>query len=144
MDLSRFLMRRDEEPGFRPGLAPGAFPRSPETITGAAAFAKDSPTPSADARRLRSEGFISFTVAPIRGPHKSAGVTNVALYETARGARHSMANDLRRDSKPHVANALWVQGRCYFTLGNQGPGPLAGRLSKGVQAIYSRTRGQCP
>ena len=47
-------------------------------------------------------------------------------------------------SEPHVANVSWVQGRCYLTLGNQGPGPLAGRLSSGVRAIYERTNGQCP
>jgi len=37
-----------------------------------------------------------------------------------------------------------VQGRCYLVLGNQGPGPFAGPLSTGVQAIYKRTNGQCP
>ena len=93
----------------------------------------------ADARRLRSEGFISFTVEPIRGPRETAGLTNVALYKTAEGAKHSMAHDLRPDviraggpsrtsasspsagvpgargwtaSEPHVGNVLWVQGRC--------------------------------
>lgn len=125
---------------------------------------------AADARRLRSEGFISFTLGPIRGP-RTAGVTNVALYKTAEGAKHSVAHDLRPDvirvpgpveklryftvkgvpgargwtaAKPHVGNVSWVQGRCYFTLGNQGPGPFIGPLSTAVRAIYERTSGQCP
>ena len=169
-DLKRFLMRKGEEPGFRPGAAPGAMPRSGETITGLKAFVTDMRLGPADERRLRSEGFISFTVEPIRGP-QSAGVMNVALYETAEGAKHSLAHEVRPDvirafgpvenlrfftvpgvpgargwtaSEPHVGNVQWVQGRCMFVLGNQGPGPFVGPLSAGVRAIYKRTDGQCP
>ena len=169
-DLDRFLMRKDEEPGFRPGARPDQAPRSRETITGVNAFVKDLHLAPADARRLRSEGFISFMAQPIRGP-RTAGVTNVALYETAEGAKHSLAHELRPDviralgpvenlrffavpgvpgargwtaSKPHVGNVQWVQGRCMLVLGNQGPGPFAGPLSKGARAIYERTNGQCP
>ena len=168
--LDRFLMRRDEEPGFRPGALPGASPRSRETITSLEAFVKELHLSPADARRLRAEGFISFTVQPIHGP-RSPGVTNVALFETAEGAKHSMAHDLRPEvirapgpvedlryftvrgvpgargwtaSNPHVGNVSWVQGRCYLTLGNAGPGPFPGPLSKAAQAIYERTNGQCP
>jgi len=131
---------------------------------------KDEHLTPADARRLRSEGFISLTLAPIRGP-RTAGVTNVALYTTAAGAKHSMAHDLRPSvihalgpvahlqyfsvsgvpgargwtaSKPHVGNVSWVQGRCYLTIGNAGPGPFSGPLSKAVRAIYARTNGECP
>jgi hypothetical protein len=170
VDLTRMLMRANEEPGFRPGALPDALPRSRETFTGVDAFAKAMGLPPAEVRRLRSEGFISFTVGPIRGPRKTAGLTNVALYETPEGARRSMAHDVRPDviraygpiqnlrffsvpgvpgargwtaSEPHVANVLWVQGRCYLTLGNQGPGRLEGRLSSGVRAIYERTKGLC-
>jgi hypothetical protein len=100
-DLDRFLMRKGEEPGFRPGAAPGALPRSRETITGVKAFVKDSHLTQADARRLRSEGFISFTFQPIRGP-RTAGVTNVALFATAEGAQHHMAHELR----PNVIRAF--------------------------------------
>jgi hypothetical protein len=168
-DLSPFLMQKDEEPGFRPGRQPGALPDKRETVTGVDAFAKFQNLPAADVRRLRSEGFISFTLGPIRGP-KTAGVTNVALYETSEGARHSMAHDLRPSlirgfgveglhffsvsgvpgargwtaSKPHVGNVSWIEGRCYLTLGNQGPGPFPGPLSKAVRTIYERTKGQCP
>src|SRR3954452_7916453 len=170
-DLTRFLMRKDEEPGFRPGALPGATPRSRTKSTGVDAIVKDLGLTQADARRLRSEGFISITLGPIRGPQQTAGVTNVALYATPAGARHSMAHDLRpavihsfgpvenlryftvpgvpgargwTASSPHVGNALWVQGRCYLTLGNQGPGPFPGLLSQGVRAIYKRTNGHCP
>jgi hypothetical protein len=169
-DLDRFLMRKDEEPGFRPGAAPGAVPRSGGTITGVEAFVKDMPLAPADARRLRSEGFISYTFQPIRGP-RTAGITNVTLYATAEGAKHSLAHELRTDvirafgpvanlrrfpvpgipgargwtaSKPHVGNVNWVQGRCMLVLGNQGPGPFAGPLSTGARAIYERTNGECP
>jgi hypothetical protein len=169
-DLDRFLMRKDDEPGFRPGAAPGAVPRSGGTITGVEAFVEDLHLTQADGQRLRSEGFIAYTFQPIRGP-RTAGITNVTLYATAEGARHSMAHDLRPDvirafgpvanlrrfpvpgipgargwtaSKPHVGNVLWVQGRCMLVLGNQGPGPLAGPLSTGARTIYERTDGECP
>jgi len=169
-DLDRFLMRNDEEPGFRPGAAPGATPSSGGTITGVRAFVDDMHLPPADARRLRGEGFISFASQPIRGP-RTAGISNVALFATAEGARHNMAHELRTDvirafgpvaklrrftvpgipgargwtaSKPHVGNLGWVQGRCVLVLGNQGPGPFVGPLSTGARAIYERTNGVCP
>ena len=96
VNLNRYLMRNDEEPGFRPEARPGATPSSRETITGVKAFATEMHLTPADARRLRREGFISFTAQPIRGP-RTAGVTNVALYETPEGARHSLAHELRPD-----------------------------------------------
>jgi hypothetical protein len=146
-------------------------PQSGGTITGVNAFVKDMHLAPADARRLRSEGFISFTSAPIRGPRETAGITNVALFATAEGAKHNMAHELRTDviravgpvanlrrftvpgipgargwtaSEPHVGNLWWVQGRCVLVLGNQGPGPFAGPLSTGARAIYERTNGECP
>jgi hypothetical protein len=169
-DLDRFLFRKGEEPGFRPGAGPDQAPQSGGTITGVKAFAKDMHLAPADARRLRSEGFISFTVQPIRGP-RTAGITNVALFATAEGAQHNMAHELRTDvirsfgpvanlrrfsvpgipgargwtaSEPHVGNVNWVQGRCVLVLGNQGPGPFVGPLSRGARAIHERTNGQCP
>jgi hypothetical protein len=169
-DLDPFLMRKDEEPGFRRGAAPEAEPRSGGTITGVKAYVKDMHLAPADARRLRSEGFISYAFQPIRGP-RTAGITNVALYATAEGAKHSLAHELRTDvirafgpvanlrrftvpkipgargwtaSEPHVGNVFWVQGRCLLVLGNQGPGPFAGPLSTGARAIYERTNGRCP
>jgi hypothetical protein len=151
-DLDRFLMREDEEPGFRRGAAPGAVPRSGGTITGVEAFVKDMPLAPADARRLRSEGFISYTFQPIRGP-RTAGITNVTLYATAEGAKHSLAHELRTDvirafgpvanlrrfpvpgipgargwtaSEPHVGNVNWVQGRCMLVLVTRAPVPSPG------------------
>jgi hypothetical protein len=169
-DLDRFRMRNGEEPGFRPGAAPGATPSSVGTITGVRAFVEDMHLAPAAARRLRGEGFVSFASQPIRGP-RTAGISNVALFATAEGAQHNMAHGLRTDvirafdpvanlrrftvpgipgargwtaSKPHVGNLWWVQGRCVLVLGNQGPGPFAGPLSRGARAIYERTNGQCP
>jgi hypothetical protein len=170
-ELDRFLMRYGEEPGFRQGALPGQVPRSRDTITGVKAFVEEMRLAAADARRLRGEGFISFTAQPIRGPRETAGITNVALFATAEGAKHNMAHELRTDviravgpvanlrrftvpgipgargwtaSEPHVGNLWWVQGRCVLVLGNQGPGPFAGPLSTGARAIYERTNGQCP
>jgi len=170
VDLTPMLMRTGEEPGFRRGALPDAVPRKRETFTGVDAFAKAMDLPTGEVRRLRREGFLAFTVAPIRGPRDTAGLTNVALYETAGGAQRAMAHDLRpgviraygpieglrffsvpgvpgargwKASEPPVANALWVQGRCYLTLGNQGPGRLERALSIGARAIYKRTKDLC-
>jgi hypothetical protein len=175
-DLGRYLMRRDEEPEFRPGTGPGATPRERQTVTGVKAFVNEMNLLAADERRLSSEGFVSFTSRPIRGP-RAAGVTNVSLYETADGAERSLAHELRPDviraagplanlrffsvpgipgargwtaslpGEPEsraVGNVLWVQGRCVHVLGNQGPGPFVGPLSRGARAIYERTSEQCP
>ena len=175
-DLGRYLMRRDEEPGFRPGAAPGAMPRERGTVTGVKALVREMHLAAADERRLSSEGFLSLTFQPIRGP-RSAGVTNVSLYETAEGAKRSLAHELRPDviraagpvanvrffsvpgipgargwtaslpgapASRRVGNVLWVQGRCMHVLGNQGPGPFVGPLSRGARAIYERTSDQCP
>jgi hypothetical protein len=175
-DLGRYLMRRDEEPGFRPGAAPGALPSEPATITGVKALVSEWRLPAADERRLSSEGFISLTSQPIRGPG-SAGVTEVSLYASAEGAERSLAHELRADviravgpvenlrffsvpgipgargwtasvrgepASRRVGNVLWVQGRCLHVLGNQGPGPFVGPLSRGARAIYQRTSAQCP
>jgi hypothetical protein len=162
--LTRFLMRKDEEPGFRPV-------ERARTETGVEAFVKGGLTQS-DTRRLRSEGFISFTFQPIEGP-RTAGVTNVHLFKTAEGAKHRMAHELRPsvlrrfvqnirqrfpvpgvpgargftadDQHRHpIGHVLWVQGRCLLVLANEGPGPFAGPLSTGARAIHKRTRGQCP
>jgi hypothetical protein len=167
--LTRFLMREDEEPGFRPV-------ERPRTDTGVEEFVGNGGLTEADARRLRSDGFVSFTFQPIRGS-RTAGVTNVALYQTAEGAKHSMAHDLRpsviralgpvenlryfpvrgipgargwtaslpgEPASHAVGNVHWVQGRCFLVLGNQGPGPFAGPLSTGARAVYERTGGECP
>ena len=161
--LTPFLMRDGEEPGFR-------RVSKPRVLTGVDAFVSDLRLTPADARRLRRDGHISFMAQEITGP-RTAGITNVELFKTAEGASHNLAHELRPSvirsfgpvkglrfftvpgvpgargwsaSEPDVANAMWVQGRCMFVLGNQGPGRLTDRLSKGVRAIYERTNGQCP
>src|SRR5215211_143679 len=152
------------------------MPRERETVTGVKALVNEWDLTAADERRLSREGFVSFTSQPIRGL-RSAGVTNVSLYETAEGAKRSLLHELRPDviraegpvanlrffsvpgipdargwtaSLPGepaghaVGNVLWVQGRCVHVLGNQGPGPFVGPLSRGARAIYERSSGQCP
>jgi hypothetical protein len=169
-DLEKLLMRDGEEPGFTRGAQPDAQPSALQTLTGLDAFAADLNLPEADKSRLKEEGFLAFSAAPIRSGSEYAGVTNVALYATAAGAQHSMANDVKPDviqaggplqgfrffdvpgvpgargwsaTAPPVGNVLWVEGRCFFVLGNQGPGSLTEKLTKGVQAMYARTKGQC-
>jgi hypothetical protein len=57
------------------------------------------------------------------------------------GAHNTSLSNRASEKVPLVANVLWVQGRCYLTPGNQGPGRLEGGLSRGVRAIYERTNG---
>jgi hypothetical protein len=162
VDLESFLMRNGEQPGFRRVERAGT-----ESFD---AFVK-SVTP-AEARELRSAGFISITFQPIEGPG-TRGITNVQLFKTAKGARDTLAHEQRTDvirsrlpgakirpftvpgipgargwtapAPGHpVGNVHWVQGRCLLVLGNQGPGPLAKPLSTAALAIYKRTKGQCP
>jgi hypothetical protein len=174
--LGRYLMRRGEEPGFRPGAAPGAMPSERVTVTGVNALVAELHLPLADEQRLSDEGFVSYMAGPIRGPG-SAGITSIELYETAEGARRSLAHELRPDviragaplrnlrffdvpgipgargwtaslaGEPDsraLGNVYWLQDRCVHALGNQGPGPFVGPLSRGARAIYERTSRRCP
>lgn len=163
-DLESFLMRNGEEPGFR-------RVEQPQTITGVEELGSAGFTP-ADARRLRGYGFVATAFQPTEGA-RNAGVTAVDLFATAQGARRSMAHEVRpstiralgnvlsgrfavegvpgargwtgRDQHGNrIGHVLWVQGRCFFILGNEGRGPLAGPLSTGARAIHQRTNGQCP
>jgi hypothetical protein len=169
-DLEKLLMQDGEEPGFVRGAQPDAQPSALDTISGLDAYVKEFGLTAADKTRLQGEGFLTFVAAPIKSGAETAGVTNVALYETAAGAAHSLANDLQpavinlggqlqglqffdvpgvpgargyTATEPHVANVLWADGRCYYVLGNAGPGDLKTQLIKGVTAMYARTKGQC-
>jgi hypothetical protein len=169
-DLEKLLMQDGEEPGFVRGAQPGAQPSALDTITGIDAYVQEFGLTAADKKRLQDEGFLAFVAAPIKAGTETGGVTNVAQYETAAGAAHSLANDLKpavvdpggqlkglvffdvpgvpgargwSATEPHVANILWADGRCYYVLGNQGPGDLKAQLIKGVTAMYARTKGQC-
>ncbi|HET7736014.1 MAG TPA: hypothetical protein VFK52_08580 [Nocardioidaceae bacterium] len=165
-DLTAFLIQDNEEPGFRQEGAP-------ETIEGVDDFAAEMRLTDEEAATLRELGFVSFTVTFISGPDDSAGVSNVQLFEDAAGAEEWMAHDVSDeviklalpdakierftvDAIPGstgwtspapgapVANLLWVQGTCVFTLGNQGPGELVADITTGAEAIYRRTEGTCP
>jgi hypothetical protein len=116
-DLERFLMQKDEEPGFRPigqaeARAHGQFPEDVETITGVEALVREMRLTQADAERLEGEGFISFTAGPIRGP-RTAGVSNVSLFAAAEGAQHDVAHE----TSANVIRALGpAQGLQFFTV----------------------------
>ena len=60
------------------------------------------------------------------------------------GARGWTASLRGESASRAIGNVLWVQGRCMHVLGNQGPGPFVGPLSRGARAIYQRTSDQCP
>ena len=162
VDLDTFLMRNGEEPGFRRVDRGGTDSFD--------AFAKN--VTREEERALRRAGFISITFQPIEG-RGARGISNVQLFKTAKGAQDTLDHELRTDvirsrlpgakvrhftvpgipgargwtspAPGHpVGNVHWVQGRCMLVLGNQGPGPLAERLSTGARAIHERTKGQCP
>ena len=60
------------------------------------------------------------------------------------GARGWTASLPGEPASRRVGNVVWVQGRCMHVLGNQGPGPFVGPLSRGARAIYARTSDECP
>ena len=163
--LAPFLMRKGEEPGFRPV-------DEPQTIVGVDALLGGPEVTPADAKRLRRLGFVASIFQPTTGP-SSAGVTTIDLFETADGARRSVVHELdprvlrarglevgRRFSVSgvpggggwigrdlhdnRIGHVLWPQGRCLMLLGNEGPSPSPKALSTGAQAIYRRTGGKCP
>ena len=167
VNLERFLLRDGEEPGFKRIAAP-------RTDTGVEAFVQGGDVPDDEAQRLRRAGFIAFTFQPVVVDGGNAGVTNVHLFETARGARDWMAwetsdEGIQRqipDTKIHrfavsgipgargwtgtdlhgnrIGTVYWVQGRCMMVIGNEGEGDFVKPLSTGATAIYERTKGRCP
>jgi hypothetical protein len=166
-DVDRFLMRRGEQPGFRPdGEA--------STIVGVNAIAKYWQLAPADAQQLRDRGFISFTTRRTLGRRGAAGVHELLLFRTPEGARDQMAYDLRASTihatlpettirrftvgdvpgargwtgtdlhgNP-IGTVQWVQGRCMLLLVSEGDLPFVDVLSSGARAIYERTEGDCP
>ena len=165
VDYTRFLMRDGEQPGFR--RVESVFTEDAGTFAEKAALTK------AELSRMRSAGMGPATYQPIEGPN-SRGVTSVTLFASAQGARQWMAQEQREDyirrnmpgggrlrhfdvpgipavrgwttaKDGHgIGNVYWVQGRCLMILGSEGRGPIAGPLATGAQAIYKRTKGQCP
>jgi hypothetical protein len=88
-DVDRFLMRKGEEPGFRPD-------GDASTVVGVDAFANDPELPPAFVQQLRENGFISFTTRrTLAGGDVAAGVSEVLLFATPEGARNWMKYELR-------------------------------------------------
>jgi hypothetical protein len=166
-DLEQFLMRNGEEPGFSPDG--DAF-----TVVGVDAFAEHARLSRAEVQQLRENGFISFTTRRTLAGRDAAGVSEVLLFRTPKGARDQMTHDLRpstihailpetkirrfgvRDvpgargwtgSDLHdnpIGSVYWVQGRCMLVLVSEGDVPFVDALSTGARAIYERTGGDCP
>jgi hypothetical protein len=167
VNLERFLLRDGEEPGFKQIAAP-------RTESGVEAFVQGGDVPDDEARRLRRAGFLAFTFQPVVVDGGNAGVTNVHLFETARGARdwmewetsdegiHRQIPDTKIDRFTvsgipgargwtgtdlhgnRIGTVNWVQGRCMMVIGNEGKGDFVKPLSTGATAIYERTKGVCP
>jgi hypothetical protein len=88
-DVDRFLMRKGEEPGFRPD-------GDASTVVGVNPFANGPELSRADAQQLRENGFISFTMRrTLAGDDVAAGVSEVLLFATPEGARSWMTHELR-------------------------------------------------
>jgi hypothetical protein len=168
--VERFLLARDEEPGYQPG---GPV----EKLSSAEEYAARGPRPQAEARRLRDEGFVSFARRPLEGK-EGAGVTSLRLFASAAGAKREAAAERRNldvqfrgwrlkrfdvsgvpgafgwtatnrdasDAPPgeRVGNIVWVEGRCVMTLGNAGASSFAAPLTAGVKAVHRRVAGRCP
>jgi hypothetical protein len=159
-----FLLARGEQPGFEP-QGPLDEQRTVEefnaTVHGTAQ----------DAARLRQRGFVSFTAQPLTGKDGGAGITNVAVFSNAAGARADWAEqrrDLEKDfsgwqvkrfgvpgvadafgwtatrSSDRVGNVVWIEGRCVLTLGNAQAASFVGPLRTAVRAIHRRVAGGCP
>jgi hypothetical protein len=75
------------------------------------------------------------------GPVENLRFFSVPGIPGARGWTASLPGE---PASRAVGNVLWAQGRCMHVLGNQGPGPFDGPLSRGARAIYERTNEQCP
>lgn len=165
-DLTRFLIRANEEPGWAPI-------GKPETISTVSAFVEDEEDIAAAEKRLREEGFEVFVVQHLEDKTGHfGGVTNVSLFTTAEGANRELRHrtgtveqdfagaTIERFTVPGVPSAQgftasnpggqivsevrWSQGRCQLTLGNEFDGPLVEQVRTGVRAIYERTDGRCP
>ena len=166
-DLTEFLLRDEEQPGF-------SRVESAQTESGAKTYARNLGLSSADADQLQQAGFLSITYQPLTSSVSGMGLTNVQLFATADGAADWAAHEQRLavirdqipDAKVHrftvsgvpgargwiasqpdqdpAVNVYWVQGRCLLVLGNQGPQIVTESLSTGVRAIYARTHGSCP
>jgi hypothetical protein len=166
-DLDRFLMRKGEEPGFRPD-------GDALTVAGVDDFAKHARLSRAEVQQLRENGFISFTTRRTLSGRDAAGVSELLLFATPEGARDEMTYELRastirailpetkirrftvrgvpgargwtgRDLHGNpLGYAYWVQGRCMLVLVSEGDVSFVKALSTGARAIYERTGGGCP
>jgi hypothetical protein len=166
-DLGRFLVRNGEEPGFR---------RDGDdfTIEGVDAFADYARLSRVEARELRENEFISFTTVRTLAGRKGAGVSEMKLFATPKGARNEMTYELRAStihallpktkirrftvrgvpggrgwtgSDLHgnpIGTVHWVQGRCMLVLVSEGKVSFVEVLSTGARAVYKRTGGDCP
>jgi hypothetical protein len=156
-DVDRFLMRKGEQPGFRPD-------GDASTVEGVNAIAKYWELPRAAAQQLRDRGFISFTTRRTLFGREAAGVSEVLLFSSAEGARDQMAYDLRAstihailpETKIRRFSVREVPGARGWTgsdlhgnpigtvLVSEGDLPFVEVLSTGARAIYERTGGDCP
>lgn len=161
--LERYLLRKDEMPGFTPAGDAGS-----DSSTSGLGFSAEGE------KKLRDSGFVTLMYQPVDGGASNAGVSSVMLFETEAGARdwmgyetsakgiHEQVPDTKIDRfavpglpggrgwigtdihDNRTGHVYWVQGRCMLLIGNEGEGPFEPPLSAGAMAIYERTNGTCP
>ena len=162
-DLARYLVRADEEPGFRPTV------RRP-VVSSAKAWVRGMPAAVAAAtiKRYAVEGFVAATGERMKGADGAEGIDLVNEFKSHAGAMREMtwlihwAHPTRRFAVNGVpsaagtiqvlastsaANVYWVQGRCTLGIGDYLPHsvhPLTSPLIKAAQTLYRRTGGSCP
>ena len=156
--LKRFLLRAGEERNFPPSPGGGSF----STLAGWVQFTQLT---AADARVLRSEGFVAAAQENVG----DEGASFVEEFTSAEGARREAINDARESeqggdrvvffSVSGLANShgvlisqpgevgtdlYWTEGRCTLWLGNGAAVALRSQVQAAARAIDRRTDGTCP
>ncbi len=168
--LTRFLVRRGEEPGFTIAKR--------QTHMGLKEYLQGDPHFKADAKRLKSAGFQTAAFEQLKGANRAQAGSAVVEFTTPAGARkltayahasvrNQGAGTYTAIKVPRVtsavgyaftgsaknggaqnrdANVYWVQGRCSLFVGDvrPGSGALAAPVIAAVKVVHRRTGGMCP
>ena len=163
-DLSRFLVRRGEAPGFTPGKVVATSSLS-EFVTG-----EPQKEMAADTKRYASEGFVGGAREPLTGARGAVGVSDVTAFATIGGAKREKAHLLDvpiaterltvpglpgargfthhdKKQKVTVSNIVWIQGRCVLVVGDLIPSATANTapaVIAGAKAVHRRAGAACP
>jgi hypothetical protein len=164
--LRREHLRSGEEPGFTVGRG--------QLISTLTAWVADSggsaSQAGADTAFLRRQGFVAGVFAPLgdaaTGVNGSASVTELGSPTAAAADRdHLMQTGIAQTGRTGsvtlngvsgasgytangstgpIVSVFWTEGRCTFTLGNEGTGVSTAAVITAVRAVVSRTDDRCP